>query len=179
MKCLPILLILTISGSAYPQKKTRNTCDSYIKTILKEQISLEPGDNEDKDFYSFPFYVSGLHMQGGFKRIYFSPLNYYSCYNAIINNDTLNHRYKHYAFLAMQNLRFPEYLTVLEQTYQAYEKGKINIATLDQAVYQYEWPRSVLNNRKNPKLRALLKRMLVNEQLPPQLKGRISDILCK
>lgn len=141
--------------------------------LAAQDIDFDP---DDDDFYYFLFHPEDFTDDTLFNRIAIRPELYLSSYKAVIMDKGRNPRTKLYALLAMQRLDFESYLQLMETTFEAYKQGAAPYQILHlAAVNAFGWSDVLSENRKDSRLRAILKQIWGCPKLPEKVVKSIES----
>ncbi len=118
----------------------------------------------------FPFTLYSMEM---FKRMSDNVEIYQPFLIQIIIDNKTSHLDKSVALYALQHQCVDKYILVLEQVFEAYQKGKIDDSLLELAINQGGLSIEIIKNYENPALIKLLKKIAKTGKC----KDEIEDIL--
>lgn len=173
--CISVLPIMA-------QKATPSYCVEKNFNTFKEMISINSegliGNINDREWFDFPWYTSGLQENILFSEIYQNPLKYLPCYKKLIFDKNIDGKSKHIALLSMQKLEFKNYISVISSTVDAFNSNKINSNTLLTSFTQdYEWSYEVINNISSPELKKNINSILSNQKVPKLVKNSLKKFM--
>lgn len=175
-----IYSVIIVGNNLAIFKSTSEDCQEFYTIITKQQIHLDPEDDDDGTWYGFPFLTSGLYQDSAFTQIYNQPESFFDCYVRILNDQNLDSRYKHIALLAMQGGDIEIYLKVLRETFYAFQTGRINSESIVYAVMIDSPNGNVLKeNQNHPQVRFLLNEISTDSRSPIRLKKYIEKFMYK